>query len=99
MDVFASNSAAELKEKLAGASNIVLTGHRSPDGDAVGLSSVVEVDETRAATTRTVINNIEGDWNFIFSLLFGYYCCFTSVYSCYMYMSFHSKIIFLVVFF
>lgn len=35
-DVFASNSAAELKEKLAGASNIVLTGHRSPDGDAVG---------------------------------------------------------------
>lgn len=35
-DVFANNLAAELREKLAGATNIVLTGHRSPDGDAVG---------------------------------------------------------------
>ena len=36
MDVFASNSVIELKNKLKEASSIILTGHRSPDGDAVG---------------------------------------------------------------
>ena len=36
MDVFSSNSAIELRKRLSEAQNIVLTGHRSPDGDAVG---------------------------------------------------------------
>ena len=35
-DVFANSYVVELKEKLENASNIVLTGHRSPDGDAIG---------------------------------------------------------------
>jgi len=36
MDVFQGNSAVELLAKLKEAERIVLTGHRSPDGDAVG---------------------------------------------------------------
>ena len=35
-DVFGSDAAIDLKSRLEAASNIVLTGHRSPDGDAVG---------------------------------------------------------------
>ncbi len=35
-DVFANSSVVDLKVKLENASNIVLTGHRSPDGDAIG---------------------------------------------------------------
>jgi len=36
VDVFAGNSAIELKDKLGSSEKVVLTGHRSPDGDAVG---------------------------------------------------------------
>ena len=34
--MFGSDAAIDLKSRLEAASNIVLTGHRSPDGDAVG---------------------------------------------------------------
>ena len=36
VDVFAGDSAIELKDRLATSKRVVLTGHRSPDGDAVG---------------------------------------------------------------
>jgi phosphoesterase RecJ-like protein len=36
MDVYQCSSALELRAKLNAAERIVLTGHRSPDGDAVG---------------------------------------------------------------
>jgi phosphoesterase RecJ-like protein len=36
IDVFAGDLAIELKERLATSVRVVLTGHRSPDGDAVG---------------------------------------------------------------
>ena len=55
MDVFASNSAIELRERLNGASNIVLTGHRSPDGDAVGSCLALWNHLKEAGISSTVV--------------------------------------------
>lgn len=38
MDIFESNESSALLERLKRANKIVLTGHRSPDGDALGAS-------------------------------------------------------------
>ena len=54
-DVFAREEVARLKAQLPSATSVVVTSHRSPDGDAIGSSLALKHMLTAMGVSSTVV--------------------------------------------
>ncbi|MGB2135427.1 MAG: DHH family phosphoesterase, partial [Flavobacteriales bacterium] len=54
-DVFAREEVVALKSQVASASSVVITSHRSPDGDAIGSSLALQHLLTGMGVNSTVV--------------------------------------------
>lgn len=54
-DVFAQEGVVALKTQVAAAERVVITSHRSPDGDAIGSSLALQHALKKMGVTSTVV--------------------------------------------